>query len=616
MKSIIKPTNSTKINNNLFSKIFLSFSFILVLLIIVISQTFIYILDKSKIDEQFNISNKIVDEILEVFVSNNDYTYNFIQQLYNNDVKLQQFEHLLKHDVESYIEYALYFYLKNDINLTRLNELMRPTFDQFDSLSKITFYSKELATFFEFNSNEVFKTYKATDSEDSRFGDLFEHFNSNNYSYYMDSSYFQDSEVFDNNALYRSATLIRNPTTYQKLALMILGFDDGFIQNTLKNYKQNYKGYILILDNKQNVILDTSSKYSNKIYPYTHLLKTSVSPIMLDEKCYVNTEKIFSSNITIASVVPVKGIKSVNSSIRNTIRAVTLILIFLSILMPLLQLRVINNRLSVILKGISKLKKGDFTTQIPLQNKKSDDELNHIARNFNHMTTELNDFIKKVYVLESQQKEAELLALQSQINPHFLYNTLEAIRMNAVNSGSNEVADMIYSLGNLFRISLQKQMVVSIDDEVMHCKLYLELLRIRYRDRLNYEINTDSKALKYSIIKFALQPLIENCIIHGIDKHRKDNIILLDASLENDYVIVKISDNGKGIDDDKLKEINSSLEDTDDSYPATHIGLHNVNKRLKNYYGDSYSFDIESKPNKGTLVTLTIPPEPLKAQEV
>ncbi|WP_196220334.1 sensor histidine kinase [Paenibacillus larvae] len=218
-------------------------------------------------------------------------------------------------------------------------------------------------------------------------------------------------------------------------------------------------------------------------------------------------------------------------------------------------------------------------------------------------------YIDRVYRSELKQKDTELIAFQSQINPHFLYNTLEAIRMRALSQGARDVGDMIYILATLFRNSVKKKTIVTMEDEIQHCKIYLDLFRIRYQNRLDYDIDIPDELLQYRLIKLLIQPVIENYVVHGFLPERDDNLIRISAGLYDDAIQIEVRDNGSGIEPNRLRQLRKGLLEADHSRngePAS-IGLRNVHERIQIFYGIQYGVDIDSMIGEGTSVTITIP---------
>ncbi|MNV48346.1 Sensor histidine kinase YpdA [compost metagenome] len=254
---------------------------------------------------------------------------------------------------------------------------------------------------------------------------------------------------------------------------------------------------------------------------------------------------------------------------------------------------------------MKRLQEGDLSTRIHLNR---EDELQLIANNFNYMCERLELYINKVYISEITQKNAELVALQSQINPHFLYNTLEAIRMRAISQGAKDVGQMIYILSTLFRTMIKKSMVVTIADEIEYCNLYLELFQIRHKDKLQIESRISPVAMNCSIVKLLIQPVIENYIVHGFRPERFDNLIRIEVTEADERIQIVIRDNGNGIIPSKLTELQKTLQvSMRMDAPPSSLGLCNVNERIKLYYGIEYGLSIASEIGVGTTVIMNIP---------
>ncbi|MNW53089.1 Sensor histidine kinase YehU [compost metagenome] len=222
------------------------------------------------------------------------------------------------------------------------------------------------------------------------------------------------------------------------------------------------------------------------------------------------------------------------------------------------------------------------------------------------MLDNLNLYIDKVYKAEIKQKQAELAALESRVNPHFLYNTLEVIRMRAISQGASDVGEMIYSLSMLFKGYVQQKENYSLKDELEACRLYLELFRIRYKDRLSYEITCHRELEDTPVMKMSLQPIIENYIIHGLRTERTDNAVSITVARKDTGMIqAEIVDNGRGITHDRLEEITRNLNQPD-SYSES-FGLRSIHERLKLLYGDPYGVKVQSEEGRGTTVIITFP---------
>lgn len=233
------------------------------------------------------------------------------------------------------------------------------------------------------------------------------------------------------------------------------------------------------------------------------------------------------------------------------------------------------------------------------------DEISDLGVYYNEMLDNLKLSILEIKKIERLKREAELKALQSQINPHFLYNTLDTIQWKALEYNNIEVANIVNSLSGLFRVSLSGgKEFITIEEEINHAKYYLEIQKIRYKDKIEYKFNVDNDIDHFLIPKLIIQPLIENSIYHGIKTKDQNGFIDINVYKEDNYIYIKVSDNGLGIKKDKLSEILLNLYNSKES---EHYGLYNVNERLKLTFNDMYKITIVSEYNKGTEVIIKLP---------
>lgn len=178
--------------------------------------------------------------------------------------------------------------------------------------------------------------------------------------------------------------------------------------------------------------------------------------------------------------------------------------------------------------------------------------------------------------------------------------------MCSLSNGNKDVANMIYSLGRMFRYSTYNNgSMVSLDEEIKYCEMYLDLCCTRYRGILSYKINVDENIKGYIVPKFILQPIVENCINHGIIKDSNNNLIEIDIQKRNEYLDISISDNGIGISSENLEKIKQNLKK--DLQKSESIGLMNINNRLKLKFGESYGLYISSELSRGTIVKIKLP---------
>jgi len=239
------------------------------------------------------------------------------------------------------------------------------------------------------------------------------------------------------------------------------------------------------------------------------------------------------------------------------------------------------------------------------------DEITELGMSFNIMIGKIRQLLDAKIKEQEILKKAELKTLQAQINPHFLYNTLDTIVWMAQAKRTDQVIDIVQALSNFFRIALSKgQDWITIDQEIEHIRCYLTIQKLRYHDILDYKIEVDPEILSGTILKLTLQPLVENALYHGIKNKRSGGTITVRASRAGpDQVMLEILDDGVGFTPYKLSKLQASLADDSGEISLTEsgFGLENVHKRIQLYYGKQYGLTIHSKYQEGTRVTVTIP---------
>lgn len=248
---------------------------------------------------------------------------------------------------------------------------------------------------------------------------------------------------------------------------------------------------------------------------------------------------------------------------------------------------------------------GDFTThalESPLE------ELQVLSSHFNVMAEKIESLIDDVKFEQTHLRMTELKLLQAQINPHFLYNTLDTIIWLAEGKQNEQVVEMVTALSNFFRTTLSKgKDFISIAEEKSHVESYLQIQQFRYRDILEYEVNIDEEIQKYSILKLTLQPIVENALYHGVKSRRGMGKIFIRGYEENDHIVLSVIDNGVGMTDKELEHLRSLIngqvfDDADKGF-----GLANVNERIRLNFGMEYGLEIESEHGEGTNVRILLP---------
>lgn len=285
------------------------------------------------------------------------------------------------------------------------------------------------------------------------------------------------------------------------------------------------------------------------------------------------------------------------------IKTLVYIVVFIAAITLLLGLmwvsRFITRRISYLKKGMEAAEEGDFSIRLEAEDK---DEIGEVIRGYNTLLGKIQTLIEEVYESEIAQKKYEMRALQSQINPHFLYNSLSLINWKAIECENKDISDITLSLSNFYRTSLNKgKNTLSLEKEISNVRSYIDIQLIMHDQDFDVEYDIDDTILKYETLNLILQPIVENAIEHGIDVKTdgERGKIKIEAFREEEKIYIRITDNGVGMDDEKAQSI---LSQNSKGY-----GIRNVNQRIQLYYGQEYSLNIKSKINEGTCITVCIP---------
>ena len=233
-------------------------------------------------------------------------------------------------------------------------------------------------------------------------------------------------------------------------------------------------------------------------------------------------------------------------------------------------------------------------------------EVEHLGKSIKNMLGRIKVLMSDLVDEHNAKRKSEFDTLQSQINPHFLYNTLDIIVWMIENENSDKAVNIVTALAKFFRISLSKgKNIITVKDEVEHVRNYLMIQNMRFKNRFEYSIDVDEEVLSYSSLKLMLQPLVENAIYHGMEFMDGDGEIDVKVFKEDDSLYFTITDNGLGMSEDMVETLLS--KDFVPSKKGSGIGVKNVNERIKLYFGSEYGLKVESEPDEGTKITIHLP---------
>lgn len=503
------------------------------------------------------------------------------EDLYKSSMELNDALHYMTDGPSDYQQFRLDTYMENKIKEYKgIEKFFMDAFQAYGSLDHIALFSYEKNVLTEYTRDG--KSYRR--KADERFRESLENVDlveGDCFSYLKE---------------------IRDPSTMQVKGCMILGFRSKRFEGIQKYYSC---AELIVYNGVGTVVYDSAGGHD------IDTIMDADEMGILEDVLNAYVERVQSGQYRAVSYLETKRAAEVPLSIVIMILAVGIAVMVMGELLVRYYLQRFAKRMNRILEGMEKVMEGDLDVRIPAE--KNGDELDVISCCFNEMCVKLDEHIKKRYLAEIDQKDAEMAALQSQINPHFLYNTLEAIRMKAICSGDREVGKMLYSLAVTFRAQIKEADVITLAQELHYCKKYMELFEFRYPNQFQSEVECPEEYLQAPVIKFVLQPIIENYFIHGIRMKEQDNFIRIVVEKEEDYRII-VEDNGKGMPEEEIRVKNRELDD-DTVKKTSSIGVANVNRRLKAIYGKEYGVHMESRPEGGLRVILRFRPEEGKIDE-
>ncbi len=404
-----------------------------------------------------------------------------------------------------------------------------------------------------------------------------------------------------------------------KKGVVLMDLNMNNLRTICSNVKPGQKGYVMIVDTASSYIFHPEYAYIYKTATGSieseHTLDdeivtrvvmdgevsfTNVSPNGRNQ--YITSKAVEGTDWVIIGVYPADELYSKQQSAAAIIVFGGLICIALGVLgtfftagMIFNPLRRLQNKMRLAEEGVLEIS--------PEENR--GDEIGELNESYNSMVVRINDLIQTTIKDEQDKRKIELRLLQAQINPHFLYNTLDSIVWMA-QTKSDDVAIMADSLAKLFRLSLANgREIITIREELEHVAHYLTIQKMRYSKKFDYEIAVDDEILEMQTLKLTLQPIVENALYHGIKLKRQKGIILIHGFMQGNDIMLRVMDDGPGIPKEKLDTI--LLTENVSEKRLGGIGLKNVNERIRIYYGPKYGLTFSSEVDVGTVVEILIP---------
>lgn len=578
-------------NMKLFQKFVLTYCILLIIPILIISSYAYAKLSNIITDNFLNSASESFEQSLDYM----NYTVYKIFDTSNTIVVNNTVTDILTHDAEEYpLTEQIYDFSKlqsylcsfeNNLDIKKINLYIN------DGL----IYSSENVSFFKASSLKNTKVEDCILRTNARFiwGPMW---------------YLNESTVNDTLFLLKS---IKNPDDLSEdIGFLRIDFRKSIIQDIIDKINPLDDVFSFVINSDNKIIAssrDLKDLYDNSSIDL-ELIKSAAQfsnqlTTFDDGKYYLQSAPIDKTDWYMVNVLPKSSIFSTIKIQRQYLFVIVVLTIIMAIILAAYFVKVINKRLFQVIDGMRQVPNGQLSNYIEND---SSDEVGELIDNYNYMISKMSILVDEQYKLGKEVKNAELKALQSQINPHFLYNTLDMINWMAHKNMNKEISIAVKNLAKFYKLSLNKgKDIVTIKDEVEHSKLYVNLQNMRYDNRITLITKLDESLMNCSIPKITFQPIIENSINHGIlGRGMENGSILISGYISQNNLIIQISDDGIGIEKEVLPLI---LKENNLQTKGSGYGLKNINQRIKLLYGESYGLSFTSNYGFGTTVEITLP---------
>ena len=422
----------------------------------------------------------------------------------------------------------------------------------------------------------------------------------------ISSSHVQDVLIDEYRWVVSLSVEIKSLENNEPLGILLVDLNFNVIEELCEEKLLGNRSYMFIVDSNAEIVY----------HPQIQLIYSELKTELIDEVINTNNTSFVINNGIDSRIYTVKtnvelgwkicGVTYINELITNKniiqfyFSLIGIIFILLVIIISILISKKISKPIKVLQGSMKEVQNGNFKINIKV---KSSNEIGELEKDFSIMIKKIKELITQNAEKQKLIRESELKALQAQINPHFLYNTLETIICMA--KSEKDVIRITAALAKLLRIGISKgKELITIEEEVEHVRSYLIIQKTRYMDKFDFAINIEPDILKLRIIKIILQPIIENAIYHGIKKKKTSGHIKINGSLNGKNIVLQVIDDGIGMTKERINEV---FKNDCSKFPNSGIGISNVNQRLKLYFGDKYGLSCTSKEKEGTKIDIIIP---------
>lgn len=393
--------------------------------------------------------------------------------------------------------------------------------------------------------------------------------------------------------------------------VMLVNMNLTTIEQICDNVDLGDSGYIYIIDKDGEIIYhpDQQLIYGEVVSENNMVAATysdgSVKEVFEGEERYVTVKTVGYTGWKIVGVSPVSDVTEIYEENTGFLVILSCIAVVLLVVINLVLSSKVANPIKKLEKSVLEIERNNLDAKISIS---GTNEVRHLGNTIQSMVDNMKQLMKDIVKEQEGKRKSEMDALQSQINPHFLYNTLDSIVWMVENERYEGAITMVTSLAKLFRISLSKgRNIITIEQEMQHVENYLIIQDVRYKKKFSYEIEIEADIKEYATIKLIVQPLVENAIYHAMEYMDGDGELRISARSKNGQLIIEVGDNGPGMTEEQVEKLTSGTLKPN-SRKGSGIGFRNVQERIRLFFGnDEYGIGVESEPDEGTKIRITIP---------
>ncbi|WP_206867896.1 cache domain-containing sensor histidine kinase [Clostridium zeae] len=391
------------------------------------------------------------------------------------------------------------------------------------------------------------------------------------------------------------------------LGVILIDIKLDIIKSVIESVKPGKTGFVYIVDSNNEIVYTPVNEVVYRIKDqWVRNLKNSVIVKNINNKDYkIMCKGSEYTEWKTVGVFPLDESTKTLRYIKYYSLAVAILTIVFAAILAMIFTRSIVNPINKLRRLMKRTEEGDLNVFF---RSKYGDEIGELGNSFNNMIDEIKNLIHLVQAEEKSKRKAEISILQAQIKPHFLYNTLDTIQWMAEEHDAQDIIDVVNALTTLLRIGLSKgNEIVTVRDEIMHIESYLIIQKVRYEDKLDYEIKIQEEMMNFEVTKLILQPIVENAIYHGIKEKRGKGKIIIEGEIVDKKLCFTITDNGAGMSEERLKKLNKVLHGKNPGEIKLGFGVYNVNERIRLSYGEEFGLEFQSTENVGTIVKVWHP---------